>query len=144
MTPARGRDPGSAAPLLPGVRLGGAGARRLRPRARSRRTIGVYAGASGHDTYFLSNLLPEPRAQERRWTIQCYVANDKDFLPTRTSYKLNLRGPSVAVQTACSTSLVAVHLACQALLTGQCDMALAGGVAISVPHAVGLPLPGTA
>jgi phthiocerol/phenolphthiocerol synthesis type-I polyketide synthase E len=62
-----------------------------------------------------------------------YIANDKDFLPMRTSYKLNLRGPSIAVQTACSTSLVAVHMACQALLTYQCDIALAGGVAINVP-----------
>ena len=53
------------------------------------------------------------------------------------SYKLNLRGPSVAVQTFCSTSLVAVHLACQSLLTYECDLALAGGVAISVPHGTG-------
>ncbi|SHF81791.1 type I polyketide synthase [Streptoalloteichus hindustanus] len=56
------------------------------------------------------------------------AANDKDFLPTRVSYKLGLTGPSIAVQTACSTSLVAVHLACQGLLTFDCDMALAGGV----------------
>ncbi|MGK3959521.1 SDR family NAD(P)-dependent oxidoreductase [Sorangium sp. So ce118] len=95
-------------------------------------TIGVYAGASGHDTYFLSNLYPNHELR-KAMDYQVYVANDKDFLPTRTSYKLNLRGPSVAVQTACSTSLVAVHMACQALLTYQCDMALAGGVAINVP-----------
>jgi phthiocerol/phenolphthiocerol synthesis type-I polyketide synthase E len=62
---------------------------------------------------------------------------EKDSLPTRVSYKLNLEGPSIAVQTACSTSLVAVHLACQGLLAGECDMALAGGVSINVPQKVG-------
>ena len=65
------------------------------------------------------------------------LANDKDFLATRVSYKLNLRGPSLTVQTACSTSLVAVQLACQALLAGQCDVALAGGVSINVPRVTG-------
>jgi acyl transferase domain-containing protein len=62
---------------------------------------------------------------------------EKDSLPTRVSYKLNLEGPSVAVQTACSTSLVAVHLACQGLLAGECDMALAGGISVNVPQKVG-------
>ena len=65
------------------------------------------------------------------------LGNDKDFLATRVSYKLDLRGPSVDVQTACSTSLVAVHLACQACSRGECDMALAGGVSISVPRVTG-------
>ena len=94
--------------------------------------IGVYAGASGHNTYFLNNLYLN---QELRKALDylLYISNDKDFLTTRTSYKLNLRGPSVAVQTGCSTSLVAVHMACQALLTYQCDIALAGGVAINIP-----------
>src|SRR5205085_8370289 len=59
------------------------------------------------------------------------------FLPTRVSYKLNLKGPSYAIHTACSTSLVAVHLACQSLLIDECQMALAGGIAINVPHKVG-------
>ncbi|HLM58887.1 MAG TPA: SDR family oxidoreductase, partial [Pyrinomonadaceae bacterium] len=63
--------------------------------------------------------------------------NDKDFLSTRVSYKLNLKGPSVSVQTACSTSLVAVHLACQSLLNGECGMALAGGITLLVPQKVG-------
>ena len=70
-------------------------------------------------------------------TFQIMIGNDKDFLPTRVSYKLNLKGPSVTVQTACSTSLVAVHLACQSLLNDECDMALAGGVSISVPQKSG-------
>ncbi|WP_245678572.1 type I polyketide synthase [Chondromyces crocatus] len=95
-------------------------------------SIGVYGGGSGHNTYFLSNLYPNHDLM-RAMEYQILLANDKDFLTTRTSYKLNLRGPSVTVQTGCSTSLVAVHMACQALLTYQCDMALAGGVAINVP-----------
>src|SRR5262249_39591420 len=64
--------------------------------------------------------------------IQIVIANDKDHISTKVSYKLNLRGPSLAVQTACSTSLVAVHLACQSLLHDECDMALAGGSSIRV------------
>jgi acyl transferase domain-containing protein len=56
-----------------------------------------------------------------------HTGNDKDFLSTRVSYEFDLKGPSVNVQTACSTSLVAVHLAAQSLLSGECDMALAGG-----------------
>src|SRR6185369_3241248 len=68
---------------------------------------------------------------------QLLLGNDKDFLPTRVSYKLDLKGPSMAVQTACSSSLVAVHLACQNLFLGACDMALAGGVSISLPQRTG-------
>jgi len=90
--------------------------------------IGVYAGA-GHNTY-LWNLLSNPGTARALDPFQATVATDKDFLTTRTSYKLSLEGPSVAVQTACSTSLVAVHLACRALVDGECDMALAGGVSI--------------
>ena len=67
------------------------------------------------------------------------IRSDKDFLATLASYKLNLRGPSLAVQTACSTSLVAVHLACQSLLDFQCDAALAGGVSLAVPLKARLP-----
>ncbi|MGZ8219747.1 beta-ketoacyl synthase N-terminal-like domain-containing protein, partial [Methylomagnum sp.] len=65
------------------------------------------------------------------------VANDKDFAATRVSYKLNLKGPSLSVQTACSSSLVAVHLAAQSLLLGECDVALAGGCSLVLPHAEG-------
>src|SRR5687767_4904460 len=63
-----------------------------------------------------------------------HTGNDKDFLATRVSYCLNLTGPSINVQTACSTSLVAIHLASQSLLSGECDVALAGGVTIELPH----------
>lgn len=95
--------------------------------------VGVYAG-SGLSTYFLFNLMSNPSLFETVSGLQIRMMNDKDFLTTLVSYKLNLRGPSVAVQTACSTSLVAAHLACQGLLDGECDMALAGGVAVSFPH----------
>ncbi len=101
---------------------------------RARGPIGVFAGC-GLNTYLLFNLLDNPEAREACY--QLGIGNDKDFLPTRVSYKLNLRGPSVNVQTACSTSLVAAHLACQSLLSYACDMALAGGVTIRVPQQSG-------
>src|SRR5262249_7169365 len=64
------------------------------------------------------------------------IAGDKDFVATRISYKLNLKGPSMTVQTACSTSLVAVQLACNALIAGECEMAMAGGVSLHFPATV--------
>lgn len=84
--------------------------------------IGVYGGV-GMNTYAYVHALPHASRKE----LMALELTDKDYLTTRVSYKLNLRGPSVAVQTACSTSLVAVHMACQGLLGFQCDMALAGG-----------------
>jgi acyl transferase domain-containing protein/acyl carrier protein len=98
--------------------------------------IGVFAGASSN-TYLLSNLLSNREAMASAGPFQTAIANALDFLATRISYKFNLRGPSVTVQTACSTSLVAVHTACQSLLNGECDIALAGGIAINVPHQSG-------
>src|SRR6202042_1770923 len=65
------------------------------------------------------------------------TGNDKDVLATRVSYQFGLTGPSLSVQTACSTSLVAIHSACQSLLSHECDMALAGGVTIEIPHGRG-------
>ncbi|HEX5715599.1 MAG TPA: amino acid adenylation domain-containing protein, partial [Thermoanaerobaculia bacterium] len=96
--------------------------------------VGLYAGV-GFNTYL--HHAGVEQVQDLAGRYQAFISNDKDFVPTRTSYKLDLRGPSVTVQTACSTSLVAVHLACQALLSGDCDMALAGGVAIRAPQATG-------
>lgn len=93
--------------------------------------IGVYAGA-GLNTYLLFNVSPAVLKSPDFFKI--LIANDKDYLATKVSYKLNLTGPSISVQTACSTSLVAVSLACQSLLDYQCDMALAGGVSIAVPQ----------
>jgi acyl transferase domain-containing protein/acyl carrier protein len=93
--------------------------------------VGVYGG-SGVNTY-LMRILAQP-ARDAVQSLQATVGNDKDYLSTRVSYKLNLRGPSLCVQTACSTSLVAVHLACQGLLDFECDMAIAGGVSIRAPQ----------
>jgi acyl transferase domain-containing protein/acyl carrier protein len=97
--------------------------------------IGVYAGA-GFNSYLL-NLVANPELLKSVDRFQLMLANDKDFACTRVSYKLNLQGPSHTVQTACSTSLVAVHLACRSLLSGECDMALAGGVTVSAQQTVG-------
>ena len=96
------------------------------------RAIGVYAGV-GTNTYLLNSLYPNLLATGGASSYQVQLRNDKDFLPTLVSYKLNLRGPSLAVQTACSTSLVAIHLACQSLLGGECDMTLAGSATVMAP-----------
>jgi acyl transferase domain-containing protein len=101
--------------------------------------IGVYAGAS-HSKYFLNNLYPLHRKHKQSDPVAAMMlelANENDYLSTRTSYKLGLTGPSVNIQTACSTSLVAIHLACQGLLSGDTDIALAGGISIKVPHRAG-------
>ncbi len=95
--------------------------------------IGVFTG-SAMNTYFMSAGLGSRFAEDY---IPTLIVNDKDFLSTRISYKLNLKGPSITVQTACSTSLVAVHLARQSLLSGETDMALAGAVSVRVPHRAG-------
>lgn len=97
------------------------------------RPIGVYAGVS-MNTYLLQYLLKNPAVLQSTSALQLRILNDKDFLTTWVSYRLGLRGPSMAVQTACSTSLVAVHVACQSLLSFECDAALAGGVAVAVPQ----------
>jgi len=97
--------------------------------------IGVFAG-NGMNTYLLRNLVPNGILEDAD-VYQVTMGNDKDFLPARTSYKFNLRGPSVSVNTACSTSLVAIHMACKSLLAGECEMALAGGVSISIPQVTG-------
>lgn len=99
-------------------------------------SVGVYAGA-GISTYLLRNLLSRPELVEAVDELQLLMANNKDFVPTRVSYALNLKGPSVNVNTACSTSLVAIHMACQSLLSFQCDMALAGGAGIQLPQDAG-------
>ena len=99
--------------------------------------IGVFAGC-GMNSYFMFNLLQNRAVKDSVGLFLLrHTGNDKDFLTTRVSYCLNLTGPSVSVQTACSTSLVAIHTAAQSLLSGECDMALAGGVTIEIPHGHG-------
>ncbi|GAA1973256.1 type I polyketide synthase [Kitasatospora viridis] len=102
--------------------------------------IGVYAGC-GEPTH-LQRLYADPElsAAVPGWELR--LATAVDFLTSRVSYKLGLTGPAVTVQTACSTSLVAVHQAGQALLAGECDLALAGGVTVQVPHPVPVPTEG--
>jgi acyl transferase domain-containing protein len=95
-------------------------------------SIGVFAGM-GNNTYFRANLLGRPDLLGQSGELPM-LGNEKDYLATRVSYKLNLRGPSLNIVTACSTSLVAVCQAFQSLVTHQCDMALAGGVSISLPQ----------
>jgi len=96
-------------------------------------TIGVYAGC-GFSTYLLHHLWPTRAALADVGELRLRMGNGQDYLATRTSFALDLRGPSLSVNTACSTSLVAVHLACEALLNVQCDMALAGGISIQLPQ----------
>jgi acyl transferase domain-containing protein/acyl carrier protein len=97
--------------------------------------VGVYAGVGANR--YLWNLLGNQQIVKAGAGHNLALGNDKDHLCMRLAYKLNLKGPSVSVQTACSTSLVAVHLACQGLLNGECDIALAGGVSVRIPQKIG-------
>ncbi|MBX2859115.1 MAG: SDR family NAD(P)-dependent oxidoreductase [Cellvibrionaceae bacterium] len=96
--------------------------------------VGVFAGASVN-TYLLDNLLKRRIDVDLDFMnfVEMRLASDKDFLATRVAYKLNLTGPAFTLQSACSTSLLAVHTACQNLLNGECDMALAGAVTVLYP-----------
>jgi phthiocerol/phenolphthiocerol synthesis type-I polyketide synthase E len=99
----------------------------------SNRNVGVFAGI-GFNSYMLSNLGVERRLSGAAEQYQQIINNDREFFATRVSYKFNLQGPSITVQCACSTSLVATHLACQSLISGESDVALAGGVSIRIPQ----------
>src|SRR4029077_14970609 len=96
-------------------------------------SIGVFAGCS-MNAYLAGHVRPDLAEANLLNDVQSLIANDKDYLATRISFNLDLKGPSVTVQTACSTSLVAVHLACQSLLLEECDLALAGGATIRIPQ----------
>lgn len=99
--------------------------------------VGVFGGC-GPNTYMMFQILGDPDIlRDMGFFLVRHIGNDKDFLVTRASYHLNLTGPGVGVQTACSTSLTAIHLAVQSLLAFECDMALAGGVTITFPHRLG-------
>ncbi|WP_166418521.1 type I polyketide synthase [Cochlodiniinecator piscidefendens] len=96
--------------------------------------IGVFAGC-GMGSYLYFNICSNPDlVDDVGMFLLRHTGNDKDFLATRVSHVFDLKGPSINMQTACSTSLVATHYACQALLNGECDMALAGGVTIELPQ----------
>ena len=99
--------------------------------------VGVYAGC-GMGSYFYFNVCSNPDlVDETGMFLLRHTGNDKDFLSTRVSHTLDLKGPSINIQTACSTSLVAVHYAAQALRSGECDIALAGGSTIELPQGQG-------
>ena len=99
--------------------------------------VGVFAGC-GMGSYFYFNICSNPDlVADTGMFLLRHTGNDKDFLATRVSHLFDLKGPSINLQTACSTSLVAIHYACKALNDGECDMALAGGATIELPHGRG-------
>ena len=98
--------------------------------------IGLFGGVA-KDTYHQDVLRRNPRGLDGQDEYSLLIAGEKDFPTSRVAYKLGLRGPCIGVQTACSTSAVAVHLACQSLLTGECDMVLAGGARVLFPERAG-------
>ncbi|WP_316836959.1 polyketide synthase [Pedobacter nutrimenti] len=93
---------------------------------------GVFAG-SGSNTYFVNNILQYPEKIESQGNLQVLTVNEKDYLASRTAYHLNLQGPAVSVNSACSTSLLAVAEAVNSLRAGQCYMAIAGGSSVTSP-----------
>ena len=102
----------------------------------SQHPIGLYAGC-GDATYLYHLLQSHTHLADAAKDPSVFFGNYRDFFATRVAYRLNLRGPSINIQTACSTSLVAIHSACSALLSYQCDLAIAGGIHISLPHKSG-------
>lgn len=95
--------------------------------------IGLYAGV-GFNRYLLNNIITNQKVIEQSGAWQLSISNDKDFAPTRVAYKLNLQGPAIAINTACSTSLVATAVAASSLLNHQCDTAIAGGCSLNLPQ----------
>ncbi|MGW3564805.1 beta-ketoacyl [acyl carrier protein] synthase domain-containing protein, partial [Streptomyces sp. NPDC000941] len=103
--------------------------------ARYDGSIGVYAGAGANR--YLPLVEQDPHLRDTMGLTQLLVANELGFLSTRVSYKLDLKGPSLSLRTACSTALVAVHTACLGLLNHECDMALSGAANVNAPHIAG-------
>jgi phthiocerol/phenolphthiocerol synthesis type-I polyketide synthase E len=105
-------------------------------------SVGVYA-TSTTSGYLLHNIMSnhDPNVVIGQGItfemVNLSLQNDKDYLATKVAHAFNLRGPALSVQTACSSALVAVHLACQSILNGECEMALAGGASLRIPHHVG-------
>ncbi|GAA0658510.1 hypothetical protein GCM10010193_06500 [Kitasatospora atroaurantiaca] len=106
------------------------------PPSRLTGRTGVF-GSTTLSTYLLANVLRSPEFADSALSYPVLIGNDKDFLTTRVSYRLGLTGPSMAVQSACSGSLTAVHLACASLRRGESDLALAGGVSVTLPQTGG-------
>ncbi|WP_211260728.1 polyketide synthase [Pseudoxanthomonas dokdonensis] len=94
--------------------------------------VGVFAGMY-NASYYQKNVLAHPQLVEKLGAFQVMLDNEKDYIATRVAHKLNLTGPAISVHTACSTSLVAICQAIDSLRGGQCDMALAGGIAVACP-----------
>lgn len=94
---------------------------------RTEATTGIYAGC-GQNAYFVNNLSRHEKIRRQMGDYQLMIGNSNDFLSSRIGYKLNLKGPMANIQTACSTSMTGVHMACKGLLNSDCDIALAGGV----------------
>ncbi|MES2825862.1 MAG: amino acid adenylation domain-containing protein [Pseudomonadota bacterium] len=95
--------------------------------------IGIFCG-TGNNTYYLNNVLQNPELLASFSPFQAMIANEKDYCATRIAYKLNLVGPALSIHSACSTSLVAVCNAVEAIRSGQCDIAIAGGASITFPQ----------
>ena len=106
---------------------------------RYRGAVGVFTGG-GLSSYLINNILRDPRRMEEYFrpdfgaSTQMILGNDTPYMATKTAYYFNLKGPAVFVQTACSTSLVAIAQACQSLYSFESDVCLAGGIRISVPQ----------
>ncbi len=98
--------------------------------------VGVFAGMA-NNAYYPQNVQKHPELIKSLGTFQVMIGNEKDYIATRASHKLNLQGPSISVHTGCSTSLVAVHLAAQSIFNGECNLAVAGGIAIGSPQKAG-------
>src|SRR5690606_7374448 len=94
--------------------------------------VGVFAGMN-NGTYLQRHVWAHPDLVAKLGAVQVVVANEKDYIATRVAHKLNLTGPAISVNTACSTSLVAICQAVDSLRAGQCDMALAGGASVTCP-----------
>jgi amino acid adenylation domain-containing protein/non-ribosomal peptide synthase protein (TIGR01720 family) len=100
------------------------------------RSVGVFVGC-GQNDYLIQKILPFLAANPDASEYSAILGNERDFIATRISYSMDLTGPSLTIQTACSTSLVAVHTACRSVLDGDCDLAIAGGVSLQLPQVSG-------
>ncbi|TQJ31120.1 type I polyketide synthase [Microbacterium sp. SLBN-146] len=103
---------------------------------RARVPIGVFGGAAPNR--YIEKVYRDVDLVESAGLMAIEIANQPDYLATRVSHVLGLRGPSLSVQTACSTALVAVHLAVRAIVNGECDVALAGGISVEMPYWTGV------